>query len=89
MFELGSVAHKYYIVNLWFPKHDDNNLCLTGKGNHVISGLHFTVSINDTNQYSIILVMARHIGVQLGCVFKGLPVEILSVYDFKLNHTAK
>lgn len=50
LFELGSVAHKHYILNLQFPSVENNKHCLATNVSY-FGGIHLTVSIYSKNSH--------------------------------------
>ncbi|XP_047123243.1 protein wntless homolog isoform X1 [Hydra vulgaris] len=59
LFELGSVAHKHYIVNIIFPATQSNMHCLAGQENF-FNGVHLT-EIHQNGGYTISLFVAKTI----------------------------
>ncbi|XP_066916327.1 protein wntless homolog [Clytia hemisphaerica] len=56
-FELGSVPHKHYLVNVHLPGDGQNKECLAG-GRHFLSGMDF-VEIHQNGGYTISLFVSK------------------------------
>ncbi|XP_057299652.1 protein wntless homolog [Hydractinia symbiolongicarpus] len=57
LFELGSVAHKHYILNMQFPATDTNKFCLASETSY-FGGLHLT-EIHQNGGYTISLFVSK------------------------------